>query len=153
MIDIKYKNNCIAIYIGVFILTRIIKMAEGINNFMQSIWFKLICLLVAGLFTIVSGYGAYHLNRLDSIVRDMQNDKIELIDRINSIDGKRQGDIDSVKDTVNQINTTLQMFIAKSDANKFTSKEGLEIWREISTIKANILSMQKEIDRNTKENK
>ena len=128
-------------------------MAEGITKFVESVWFKIICLSVGALFTLISSFGVYHLNKLDDIVRDLQSDKIELIDRINTIDSIREDDIDEVKLVMNQINTTLQSFIARTDASRFTSEDGLEVWREIAKIKQQIHQIevnQEKEDRNNR---
>lgn len=121
-------------------------MGEGIKKFAESSWMKVASLAAGFIFSIVLGYGIYNLEKLDSIVMDMQNDKIELIDRINTIDSTREDDIKQVKDQLSEINTTLKTFIAKTDASQFTSEHGLAVWREITTQKQQILSMQKEID-------
>lgn len=121
-------------------------MGEGIKRFAESSWMKVASLGVGFIFSIILGYGIYSLEKLDSIVMDMQKDKIELIDRINSIDSTREDDIKQVKDQLSEINTTLKSFIAKTDASQFTSEHGLAVWREITTQKQQILYIQKEID-------
>lgn len=121
---------------------------QPIKRFVDSVWFKIISICLAGLFTITSGYGVYHLNKLDDIVRSVQRDKIELIDRINEIDNVREDDIKEVKKVMNEINVNLEAFIARTEASRFTADDGLEVWREIATIKQEIVSMQKDINRN-----
>ena len=64
-------------------------MADGINKFFNGVWAKVIAILITGLFTVVSGYGVYHLNKLDDLVREIQADKIEMIQMINDIDDVR----------------------------------------------------------------
>lgn len=120
-------------------------MGDSLKTFANSVWFKIVSLGLGFLFTLVTSYGVYHLNKLDSLVKEMQSDKIELIDRINTIDRTREANVKHVKVVMNDINTTLKTFIAKTDANKFTSKDGLEVWREISTIKQQIVNMERDI--------
>lgn len=122
-------------------------MPDPLRKIIDSIWLKLICVLFTGLFTLVSGYGIYHLNKLDSIVHEMQEDKVELIDRINTIDEIRENDIKEVKDLMNTINITLQKFIAKTESNRFTSEDGLQVWQEITRLKQNVVDLQRQIDR------
>ena len=123
-------------------------MAEGLKKFLEGCWFKLSMAIIGGLFTIITTYGAYHLNKLDNIVREIQDDKIELIDRINEIDDIRENDITEVKVVMNEINTTLKTFIARTEASRFTSDDGLQVWQEISTIKQQVIHMQKQIEQN-----
>jgi len=126
-------------------------MPEAWEKFINNAWLKLIAILVSVLFTIVTSYGIYHVQKLDATVRKIQQDKIELIDRINEIDKLRKDDISEVKEIMHKINISLTSFIAKTNADRFTSENGLEVWREISKLQQQVISMQDTIKRNNQE--
>lgn len=122
-------------------------MPQSFEKLINSVWLKVISVLVGVVFTALISFGGYHLNKLDGIVTDMQNDKVELIDRIDEIDSLREHDIQEVKTTVNNINATLREYIARTDETRLTTNDALQIWRQIATIKAQIIDMDEEIDR------
>lgn len=122
-------------------------MPDAIEKFISKSWLKIIGILVSIIISITVTIGGYHLNKLDGIVKSMQEDKIELIDRIDRIDQEREEGISELKKTVNDINTTLREYIAKTDETRLTTEDALQIWQQIATIKAQIISMDEEIDR------
>lgn len=119
---------------------------QKVQKITESIWFKMSTFLFGLVITMASSWAIYNIDKLDTAIKTMQEDKIQLIDRIDFIDKSRQKDITEVKTLINQINTTLEKFIAKTEANDFSAREGLEVWKEIATVKQQIISMQKEID-------
>lgn len=112
---------------------------------------NIIAIILSAIVSITTTYGMYHIQKLDGVIQNIQKDKIEMIDKINDMDKDRKKELESVKNTLNDINVTLASFVARTEANRFTASEGLAVWREISTLKQQIIGLQSEIKRNHEE--